>query len=467
MSIYKACDVRGVAGAELNGPLYGKFGRALADLIGAGRTAVVGGDFRESTECYLNELAQGLAMGGVRVKRIGHVPTPVVYFARHHLNCDACAIVTASHNPPQYNGLKFMIGDLPILPEDVDGLRRRVEAGGADAAPSGGTVECVDVREDYERWVAHAAGELAGTHAPSAPMRVVVDAGNGAYSDIAPRVLARLPNVEVVPLFCEADGRFPHRDPNCAVPEHLATLCQTITAHDAALGVAFDGDGDRVAFVDDHGHVLAADEAAFLLLRWLGERVKGRGFVYDLKCSRVVALEAERLCGVPMMERSGHAFIKRRMIAERALFGAEVSGHFFYDALHGGDDGLFSALLVLLMLGGAHRALSDWRSEVPARFITDDLRISWSPRDIPALLDAVRDAFPAAMRSELDGVRVQFSKGWGLLRASITEPKVTLRFEGDSPEARREVIEAFLKPVPELREAVAALLPGRNAGGAA
>jgi len=456
MSVFKACDIRGLAGKELTVRLFRRMGRGIAVMMGERRSIVVGGDVRQSTHPLKVALIEGLRDFGRDVTDVGTVPTPVVYFARWHRGAHACAMVTASHNPPEYNGLKFMIGDIPVMPEDLARLERLVQSDAtrAPTEPRGG-LTAEDLTGAYEAWLADALealrppDERAQRH-----VRIVVDAGNGCFSELAPRALRRVPGVSVEPLFCEIDGGFPGRDPNCAIAENLTALRDRVRRLDADLGVAFDGDGDRVAFTDETGAVVPSEDAALLFLRFLRGRVAGRAFVYDLKCSRVVAREAGRLGARPVEERSGHAFIKRRMIRERAAFGAEISGHYFYDVLHGGDDGLFSALLMVQLLRGSREPLSALRAALPARYVTPDVRIRWPADQVHALLAAVRSAFPPWRVREIDGVRVEFEDGWALLRPSITEPKVTLRFEGDSAAALGEIVERFLTRVPQLRAPV-------------
>jgi phosphomannomutase/phosphoglucomutase len=285
----------------------------------------------------------------------------------------------------------------------------------------------------YKAWVLSEAGG-------GRPLRVAVDAGNGAYSEIGPDVIEGIPGVTVDRLFCTPDGSFPNRDPNCAVPENLGALRRRVRETGADVGIAFDGDGDRVAFADETGEVVAADEMLVLLMRWIGPRVRGEKVVYDLKCSQVIAREAERLGATALMERSGHAFIKRRMIQERAVLGGEVSGHYFYRELGGGDDGLFSAVRVLRLLQEGRSSLGELRKALPPRFITSDIRIPFPVEESGELMDRLRLAFPPERRSELDGIRISFPHGWGLLRRSITEPKLTLRFEGDSAAALTRII---------------------------
>ena len=458
MSVFKACDIRGIAGSEITRELFRKFGRGIGMMMVEGKTIVVGGDLRTSTGALKAELIRGLAEGGRVVTDLGAVPTPVVYFAKDKRSAHACAIVTASHNPPQYNGLKFMIGDLPVLPQDVERLRDIVTETAnepASSVPVADLVSRVDMRQDYEDWISEGTDALlSGSSSGGRELAVVIDAGNGTFSEIGPRVFDRTPGITAHGLFCEPDGTFPNRDPNCSVAKNLSRLSAHVREVNADLGIAFDGDGDRVAFADEHGEVIPADEMMMLLLRWLGDRMRGEKFVFDLKCSQVVIREGERVGMIPIMERSGHAFIKRRMITENAAFGGEVSGHYFYRELHGGDDGLFTALLVTRLVQQEDVPLSALRARLPQRFITDDVRLRCAPAEARAYLDRARDAFPADRLNELDGVRISFPRGWALVRVSITEPKITLRFEGEDPASLRENIETFLQVLPELREEV-------------
>jgi phosphomannomutase/phosphoglucomutase len=453
MSIYKACDIRGIAGKDLTAETYDAFGRGLAAMMGPQRRIVVGGDLRISTPQFRAALVRALSEAGKSVVDLGVVPTPAVYFAKRHLGAYACAVVTASHNPFDHNGLKFMLGSLPVTPEDVGRLAEfvahpppRVECDPATA------LNCPELAKEYEGFLRSTLEVVAPEVPAPMPLRVVVDAGNGTFWKWGPEFMGRLPGVEAQKLFCLPDGYFPGRDPNCAAPENLVDLCARVRERKAGLGVAFDGDGDRVAFVDDEGCVLHPDEVMVTLMRALGGRMRGRMVVYDLKCSRVIEREARRLGAVAQRERSGHAFIKRRMIAEDADLGGEVSGHYFWRELGGGDDGLFTAMLLARLLQKAGRPLSALRRETPARFITPDIRLACAPEAGARALERLKAAFPPERLSELDGVCVEFDRGWGLMRISITEPKITLRFEGEDAGALAEVMERFLSVVPEFRE---------------
>ncbi len=452
MGIFKACDIRGRYPDDLNDALYGDLGRAIATIL-ARRTAtprvLVAGDLRVSTPNLRAALIEGLVAGGCRVLDLGLAPTPVAYFAARRLRADGLAIVTASHNPPAFNGLKLCLGPMPITPEELAEVQRLVAERRFTTAASPGGVEPVRVQDDYVRW-------LCADAEPGRGLRVVLDCGNGSFSDLAPAILRKL-DYQVVELFCEPDGRFPNRPPNPALPENLGALRKAVVEAGAAAGLAFDGDGDRLALVDERGRSLTGDEAIILLARHtLGTQAEGEKVVCDIKCSRAV-LDAVAATGAePLLEKSGHAFIKTRMITERARFGGELSGHFFYRELAGGDDALFSALRVCELIRQAGSALSDLVDAMPHYHTSPDIRIPYDAPDGPARLEQLAAAADGRI-VRLDGVRVEYPDGWALARCSVTEPLLTFRFESydGSP---LSIAERFLAPAPDLREAVVARL---------
>jgi phosphomannomutase/phosphoglucomutase len=270
-------------------------------------------------------------------------------------------------------------------------------------------------------------------------------------------------------LFCTPDGTFPNRSPNSALPKALEALSRTVRHAKAHLGVAFDGDGDRVAFVDHWGRSLQSDKAIIILARHLlaereaggtpavqaGETqaVQGEKVVYDLKCSSVVPEAILQAGGVPIPERSGHTFLKARVIAEDAVFGGELSGHYFYRKLGGGDDGLYSALVMAAILANTGASLADLADAIPEYVTTPDIRVAFKG-DRQEIIERIAGSFPEERISRLDGVRVDFPGGWGLIRASVTEPVLTLRFEAESRECLDEIMDEFLAPAPDIRESV-------------
>ncbi|MHB1354771.1 MAG: phosphomannomutase/phosphoglucomutase [Anaerolineae bacterium] len=417
MSIYKACDIRGVYGTELDAGTALALGRAVGTRF-KGRLVAVGGDLRPSTPVLRDSLIQGLLRSGANVVNLGLVPTPVFYFGKDECQAQAGIMVTASHNPTQYNGFKVILGDLPVLPEDLQALAREIEA---ERFSSGqGSYHQQTVNDAYVESIESAFQGLS-------KRRIVVDAGNGSFWQLAPRILSEL-GQEVVPLFCTPDGNFPNRNPNPSSSESLGTLQALVRSQHADLGIAFDGDGDRVVFVDDTAQVLPADRILVLFIRSLLRKNLGARVVYDLKSSSIVADEVKAAGGSAIMERSGHAFIKRRLMTEGALLGGEVSGHYFFGALNR-DDALYATLLLLQVLDELHLKLSEAIATIPAYPITPDIRLACSPEKANKIIAQVVEAFSSYPLDRTDGVRVLFPTGWVLVRVSVTEPLITLRFE--------------------------------------
>ena len=443
MSIYKACDIRGVYGTELDERTAWRIGAAVGTLarrqLGiASPAVVVGGDVRTSTPPLMRELIDGLASAGCRVTSLGVVPTPAFYFALDLLGGDAGVMVTASHNPAAHNGFKLRIGPLPITPEQIDAVARLADTGEFEVGS--GAVSSAEILPQYEAHVAALMPPVGG-------LRVVVDCSHGCYSTIAPRMLAA-GGAQVVPLFCEPDGTFPAHPPNPAVADNLQALSARVREASADIGIAFDGDGDRVVFVDGRGRVVRSDAAIVVLAQRLLPGHPGRKVVYDLKCSMRVAEAISAAGCIPIMERSGHAFIKARMIAESAYFGAELSGHYFYEALSGGDDALYTALLTMRLVA-AEGPLADMVDAAQPYCITPDIRLPSAGLDVPATLARLTEAADGDV-SLLDGLRVAYPEGWALLRPSVTEPLVTLRFEVRHASQLRPLVRRFLAAAPEL-----------------
>lgn len=446
MSVFKSCDIRGVYNNELTPDFAFNFGRAVGTELSGGRV-VVGGDARPSTPRLKGALVEGLLETGCMVLDVGLVPTPVLYFARDYLDVGAAVMVTASHNPPGYNGFKLQLGPWPITPNALQSLRERMERG--QYRRGQGYWDRADVIEAYQ---AH----IEQFFEPDGDLRVVVDAGNGCLSRVAPSTLRRK-GYAVSERFCQIDGRFPNRDPNPAIPAHLDGLRQQVLTEQAGIGLAYDGDGDRVVFVDDRGRVLPGDRALVLFIhhRLPQARTPGeRTVVYDIKCSSVVAEAIRQEQGLPRMERSGHAFIKTTLLREQAGLAGEISGHYFFGEL-GRDDALFASLLMLHILSRAGRPLSALVDEIPRYPITPDLRLPCPPETQAAILEEVQQAFAGYRIETIDGVRVAFDEGWALVRSSVTEPLITLRVEGRTEAALRQIQAELARRVP----ALARLLP--------
>ncbi|MCO6453106.1 MAG: phosphomannomutase/phosphoglucomutase [Caldilineales bacterium] len=441
MSIFKSCDIRGIYGDELTPDFAYDFGRAVGTAVEGGRM-VVGGDARPSTPHLKGALIGGLIDAGCFVADTGLVPTSALYFAQDWLDVDGAIMVTASHNPPGYNGFKLKLGAWPIFEEELLALRERIER--RDFRRGNGYWDRADVLPVYQSYVESFFEE-------GRSLRVVADAGNGCMSEIAPATLRRK-GYDVIERFCEIDGRFPNRDPNPAVAKHVAGLAEQVVAEGADLGIAFDGDGDRVVFVDDRGTILPGDRALIPFIRHRLPTAQSEGerkVVYDIKCSGVVRDEIARLGGIPVMERAGHAFIKTTLMKTGAGLAGEISGHYFFGELQR-DDALFASLLMLQILSESGQPLSALMADVPAYAITPDLRLPCPPEERAVILDEFHAAFADHEVSLVDGVRVQFANGWALARASVTEPLITLRFEGRTQADLQEIQAQVLAKAPRL-----------------
>jgi phosphomannomutase/phosphoglucomutase len=440
VSIFKACDIRAPYGDELKDHHATDLGHALAGRQGPVEV-VVAGDGRKSTPRLKSLLVEALVSGGCRVIDLGMVPTPALYFARQQLGVVTGVMVTASHNPPNHNGFKLALGELPITEAEIEELRLMMEG---DFRPSvgAGSVSNFDILPGY---LDFASSQLE----PCSGLRVVVDYGNGVGALTGP-TLWQASGAEVMPLFDTVDGSFPNRSPNPAVADNLTALCQAVVRGGADLGVAYDGDADRVAFVDDGGQVMSNDK---IIAMFAAELLKaGPGVVvYDQKCSRIVAQRVRALGGEPVMEKSGHTFIKTTFKERDAVYAGELSGHHFFRQLPQGDDGVFASLFFAGRLKGGGVPLSALAAALPTYPITPDIRLPVAPGEVETVLsDLARALVGEAQLVELDGVRAEFPDGWGLARKSVTEPLITLRFEGDDRAALERIVRRFEVAAPAL-----------------
>lgn len=438
MSIYKDCDIRGIYGQELREEEVCDIGRAVGTLL-QGRQILVGGDVRLSTPALKAALIQGLLECGAQVIDLGTLPTPAAYFAKsgNGLQSYGLAIVTASHNPAQYNGIKLMLGDSPIQPEDLLHIKQLVQS--RNFIFRTGSCRRENVLPAYEQFLHSLLGPCS--------KKVVVDCGNGACSLNAPAVFRSF-GYEVVELFCKPDGAFPNRSPNPAVYSNLSALCAAVAEQQADLGVAFDGDGDRVVFVDDTGKAVISEKSLALLIRW-ARKEENFSVVYDQKCSSLVRREIESLGGRPLMERSGHVFIKQTFLRNQSVLAGEISGHFFFREL-GYDDGLYAALRMGELLERSGQRLSTLASQLPDPLITPDLRCPVPYERQNAVLDQVKTYFRQYPLNELDGVRVEFANGWLLIRKSVTEQAMTIRIEAQSTDSLEAIKAQLRRAAPEL-----------------
>ncbi len=433
-SIFKAYDIRGVVGATLDESSAYSIGQAFASEIRAqgGRAVALGRDGRLSGPTLARALADGLCAAGVDVIDLGTVPTPVAYFATHvPLNgrhVDSCIVVTGSHNPPDYNGFKMVLRGAAIYGEQIQALYRRIRAN--DFMTGQGSYLAYDIGQDYlER--------IVGEVKLARPLKVVIDCGNGVAGAFAPSLFKAL-GCEVQELFCEVDGHFPNHHPDPAHPANLQDVIKALANTDAELGLAFDGDGDRLGVVTKDGQIIYPDRQLMLFVRDVLTRHPGAQIIYDVKCTRQLAPWIRQHGGQPLMWKTGHSLIKAKLRETGAPLGGEMSGHvFFKDRWYGFDDGLYTAARLCEIL--AHAAdPSALLNALPDSITTPELQLKLAEGENFALIEQLQqhaDFAQAAEVNMIDGLRVEYADGFGLVRASNTTPSVIFRFEADSAEA--------------------------------
>lgn len=438
---YSPVDIRGAVGAEVQPEDGRRLGRAVGfwlERASLEKRVVIGGDHRLSTPELKAALLDGLLSAGCHVLDLGIVPTPAFFLACKHYHVSGVQ-VTASHNPPGDNGFKVQLGSAPNTEAEFRELWALMAQGASGSGA--GHVENADFLETY-------LARLRASAAPLDGLRVVIDSGNGACGPYAPG-LFRAQGADVDDLFSEPDGRFPNRSPDSSRADSLIPLGRRVIETGAALGIAYDGDGDRAGFVDDRGRPLGSDAAFVLFIRDALRHSSGT-VIYDIKCSDIVPREARALGGVPLMEKTGHAYIKRSFVLHDALLAGELTGHFAFRDW-GTDDGMYASLVMARIVRALGEPLSAVVDAIPRYHITPDIRIRMEPARIEDVLAALRERLAAAGEViTLDGVRVQFADGWGLARASITAPELTLRFEGYTPDGLRRAVEQFAQASPAL-----------------
>ncbi|MDH3370927.1 MAG: phosphomannomutase/phosphoglucomutase, partial [Gammaproteobacteria bacterium] len=397
---------------------------------------VIGRDGRLSGPELVAALSRGIARSGCDVVDIGMVPTPVVYFAIQHLGAGSGVAVTGSHNPPDYNGLKMVIGGVTLSGEAIQQLRARIQK--KDLVTGEGSVSQADVRTAYLDRVANDV-KLARA------MRVAVDCGNGVAGELAPQLLKRL-GCQVTELFCQIDGTFPNHHPDPSKPENLEDLIAEIKKGGYDVGLAFDGDGDRLGVIAPDGHVIWADRQMILYARDVLSRHPGGEIIYDVKCSRTLDTEIRKAGGKPTMWKTGHSFIKAKLRETGALLAGEMSGHiFFKERWYGFDDGLYTGARLLELLSRDPRPTQEIFASLPNTLNTPELNLKLSEGEHFALIQELveRAHFPDAKLTTIDGLRADFSDGFGLVRASNTTPVLVFRFEADNQQALDRIQVSF------------------------
>jgi phosphomannomutase/phosphoglucomutase len=452
-SIFKAYDIRGIVGQTLTEPVVRKIGAAIGLVArekGVG-AIVIGRDGRLSGPSLVAALAEGINRAGVDAIDIGMVPTPVVYYATYELETGSGVAVTGSHNPPEYNGLKMMIAGETLHGDAIRALYDMIAADGFDRRFDGiapGSTRSKDLAEAY-------LSRIVGDIRMARPIKIAVDCGNGVAGALAPELYRRL-GCEVIELFCDVDGNFPNHHPDPAHPENLQDLIRCLRETDAEIGLAFDGDGDRLGVVTKDGQIVYPDRQLMLFAQDVLTRVPGGQVIYDVKCSRNVARHVREHGGEPLMWRTGHSLVKAKLRETGAPLAGEMSGHiFFKERWYGFDDGLYAGARLLEILA-RETDPSRLLNALPNSPTTPELQLKTAEGENFALVERLRSQAKFEQATDvitIDGVRAEYPDGFGLARPSNTTPVVVLRFEADNDAALARIQEDF-------RRAILAVAPG-------
>ncbi|NWG02084.1 MAG: phosphomannomutase/phosphoglucomutase [Syntrophaceae bacterium] len=421
--IFREYDIRGVVDKDLTPEIVRTIGQGFGTYMArlGHKELVVGRDGRMSSKIFEEALTYGLISTGCHVVNIGLCPTPVYYFSIFHLDKEGGMMVTGSHNPPEFNGFKVSVGKSTIFGEEIQNLKQLIEKREFVARPGkGSTEEIIKPYQDYIKKNIRLEKKI----------RVVIDAGNGTAGIVAGTLLRDL-GCEVEELYCEVDGRFPNHFPDPTIPANLKDLIDRVKKNHADVGIGYDGDADRIGVVDDQGNIIWGDQLMILFSREILKDKKGATFVAEVKCSQNLYNDIEKHGGRVIMWKTGHSLIKEKMKEEKAVLGGEMSGHiFFADRYFGYDDAIYASCRLTELLSKKDEKLSQLLSDVPKTFITPEIRVD-CPDDIKfEVVDKVKNAlkrdYPVI---DVDGVRVIIEDGWGLVRASNTQPALVLRFE--------------------------------------
>ena len=442
--IFREYDVRGVVNRDLNPDVVYLLGRAIGTyaIHHNVRQMSLGRDCRISSETYQDAVSRGLMAAGVDIIDIGLCATPMLYFSIRHLGVDGGVMITGSHNPPDFNGFKICIGPDTIYGEEIQNLRRIIESETYTAGK--GNIRREEISGKYQDY-------LFRNVSVGKNLKVIVDAGNGVGGFFALPILRRY-GCDVTDLYCDPDGHFPNHFPDPTIPENLRELIRLVSSGKADAGIAYDGDADRLGVITDRGEVLWGDELLLLFARYILKKNPGAAIIGEVKCSQKLYDDITENGGRAIMWKAGHSLIKGKMKEEKALLAGEMSGHiFFADRYFGYDDAIYASLRMLEILSETGMKLSELLADVPKTFTTPEIRVDCPDRIKFRVVEAVKERFLKTHDIiSIDGIRIPFGDGWGLLRASNTQPVLVLRFEATSEErlsAIRSNIEGVLNGV--------------------
>ncbi len=444
-AIFREYDIRGVVGEDLTPESVELLGKGIGTYFRrqGKRDVAVGGDCRLSTPEFAECLTKGLLSTGCSVTHLGTIPTPLLYFTMYTKAKEAGVMITGSHNPPEFNGFKMMLGKETLFGEMIRDIFSLItNADLIEEAP--GETSRINIVPEYHDYVVN-------NISLSNNLKVVVDAGNGTGGEVAVPIFRDL-GCEVFPLYCEMDGNFPNHHPDPTLPEALKDLIQKVAETEADLGIAYDGDSDRIGVIDDKGKIIWGDILMVLFARDILPQNPGAAIISEVKASKLLYEEIERLGGRPIMWKTGHSLMKKKIKEERALLAGEMSGHiFFADRFFGFDDAIYSSARLLEILSRSEKTLSEMLSDLPKTYVTPEIRVYASDEVKFKIVDGVKRVLSAKLPViDIDGVRAIYPNGWALVRASNTQGALVLRFEADTEEdlaAIRKDVEKTLESV--------------------
>jgi phosphomannomutase / phosphoglucomutase len=439
--MFREYDIRGIAGKDMTEADVVLIGKGIGTFLNQNNCSriTVGRDCRISSDSYAKKLIEGLMSTGCRVIDIGICPTPVLYFSIHHLGREGGVMVTASHNPAEYNGFKMCLGSGSIHGEDIQKIRSTIE-NRAFVKAGGGSLGAANVLPAYQAFVQE-------NIVIKKRLRIAVDAGNGTAGVVALPIMKTM-NLEVHDIYCEMDGTFPNHEADPTVLRNMTDLIALVREKNLDAGIGYDGDGDRIGVVDEKGDIVYGDKLMILFSREILSRKPGATFISEVKCSQTLYDDIEKNGGRPIMWKTGHSLIKKKMKEEGAELAGEMSGHmFFADRYLGYDDATYASFRLLEILSGTDKPLSTLLSDVPKTFTTPEIRVECPDDRKFAVVKKVTTYFKDRYNViDIDGVRVLFGDGWGLVRASNTQPALVLRFEAVS-QARLSEIQEMMESV--------------------
>ncbi len=444
--IFREYDIRGIAERDLTNETVGAIGKSFGTYLRKRKMkeVVVGRGIRASSERIENALIEGLLSAGCNVTEIGLSSTPQLYFSILHLKKDAGINVTGSHNPIEFNGFKIAVGKLTIYGKEIQQLREIIEK--EKFAEGKGRLEKAGTEVAY-------LSAIKERIKIKRKLKVVVDAGNGMASELAPKLFREI-GCEVVPIYCRLDGSFPNHLPDPTVLEYMQELIEKVKEEKADLGIGLDGDVDRIGVVDENGKIVFADRILILYAKDVLKKKPGSKIIFDVKCSEALKKEIEKNGGKPLMWKTGHSLIKAKLFEENAPLAGEMSGHmFFADNYYGFDDALFASCRLLQILGESSKSLSELLADAPKYYSTPEIRADCPDDEKFNVVKEVKKHFKEKYKTiDVDGVRVLFKEGWGLVRASNTQPKIILRFEAKTEKGLEKIKEEILEKLREFPE---------------